>query len=509
MSRTMTIRRQVAGGFFAMAVMAVALGVLGYLGITSGKEAIYEIGVVRLPSVEALLEISVAQHEIDSAENALLSAGVRGNSTLSQRQLSVFDSAEEHFTKSWKIYEPLPQTPEEAITWKEFVPAWEAWWQDHQNYVAMVKDQIENPTDEGAAALDKMAIETIGVSFERAEKLLDKLVSINVTVAEETKVTQLASAEARVWMAKIGIFFALVLSALMSFLIVRRINSSLGKLSNELKASALQFSATAKEVSTSGQRLALGASDQAAAIQECTASLSKSTASATVTSQNIREAASAAMSAEKNCQQSNASILELTEAMSEIRRASEETAQIMKAIDEIAFQTNLLALNAAVEAARAGDAGRGFAVVAEEVRSLAQRSALAAKDTTERIQRSANIAERGGTVTKAVVTALDVIGSDVARSAALMIEVATATDEQTKELSHISNSMSTLDSVVQSNAAASEESAAAGEELAAQSKMLEVAVADLEVLVKGSTDVRTPVYDRAEETINDEHYIAV
>jgi len=148
----------------------------------------------------------------------------------------------------------------------------------------------------------------------------------------------------------------------------------------------------------------------------------------------------------------------LGKVMGEIKASSDETARILKTIDEIAFQTNLLALNAAVEAARAGDAGRGFAVVDEEVRNLAHRSADAARSTGGLIAQARQSSDQG----------------------------ATASRQQVVGVGEVTTAMTRLDSVTQGTAASAEESAAAGQEPNAQSRTVADAVQDLRRLTEGA-----------------------
>jgi len=167
----------------------------------------------------------------------------------------------------------------------------------------------------------------------------------------------------------------------------------------------------------------------------------------------------------------------MTEAMGEIKRSSNEITTVVKVIDEIAFQTNLLALNAAVEAARAGEAGRGFAVVAEEVRSLAQRSADAAKETTTMITEAAQRADAGVEIANAVSDALGDIVESTSQVNSLISEIATASGEQTNGLEQVNAGMGELDRVTQQNAASSEELAATAQETAGQCAALKAQVA--------------------------------
>jgi methyl-accepting chemotaxis protein len=168
-----------------------------------------------------------------------------------------------------------------------------------------------------------------------------------------------------------------------------------------------------------------------------------------------------------------------------IKESSDRTARIIKTIDEIAFQTNLLALNAAVEAARAGNAGRGFAVVAEEVRSLALRSAQAAKDTSSMIEESQHRAEQGVSASREVQELLQRIRGNVEEAGTMVREVAAASREQSRGVEQITQAVSQMDQVTQSNAASAEENAAASEELSAQATSLRDTVRTLSTLVMG------------------------
>jgi methyl-accepting chemotaxis protein/methyl-accepting chemotaxis protein-1 (serine sensor receptor) len=158
--------------------------------------------------------------------------------------------------------------------------------------------------------------------------------------------------------------------------------------------------------------------------------------------------------------------------MDEISASSDKIAKIIKVIDDIAFQTNILALNAAVEAARAGEAGMGFAVVADEVRSLAQRCAVAAKDTAGLIDESVRNSSSGQTKVNEIVQVMQAIADDSKRVRVLVDEVNLGSQEQARGIEQIGKAMSQMEHVTQSTAAIAEESASAAEELNAQSQAL-------------------------------------
>jgi methyl-accepting chemotaxis protein len=171
----------------------------------------------------------------------------------------------------------------------------------------------------------------------------------------------------------------------------------------------------------------------------------------------------------------------LSEAIEKIKLSSDKTAKIVKTIDEIAFQTNLLALNAAVEAARAGDAGKGFAVVAEEVRSLAMRSAEAAKNTADMIDESVDNAENGVALNQEVLKNLQEINERATRVSEVIMEIAAASEQQNEGIRQISGGIEQMNQITQHNAANAEESASAAEELSGQAYEMQSMVANFKL----------------------------
>ena len=183
--------------------------------------------------------------------------------------------------------------------------------------------------------------------------------------------------------------------------------------------------------------------------------------------------------------------------MDEITESSRRIADIIGVIDGIAFQTNILALNAAVEAARAGEQGRGFAVVASEVRSLAQRSAEAAKEIKSLIGASVDKVEVGSKLVGEAGQTMNDIVTQVQRVSDLISEISAATTEQTSGIGQVNDAVTQLDQMTQQNAALVEESAAAAESLRNQAQQLVGAVAVFKLLQGASSHSAQPVRQAA------------
>jgi len=169
-----------------------------------------------------------------------------------------------------------------------------------------------------------------------------------------------------------------------------------------------------------------------------------------------------------------------------IKESSDRTAKIVRTIDEIAMQTNLLALNAAVEAARAGEAGRGFAVVAEEVRSLASRSAQAARTTADLIGEAVRNSEDGVAISREATASFARIAEGARKVNELIAEIATASQEQALGIRQVGDAVGQMDKVTQQNAANAEESASAAEELSSQATELRTMVSRFRLPAKSA-----------------------
>ncbi|OGP50462.1 MAG: hypothetical protein A2Y79_06085 [Deltaproteobacteria bacterium RBG_13_43_22] len=290
----------------------------------------------------------------------------------------------------------------------------------------------------------------------------------------------------------------MVITFFMAVMITRSITKPINQVVEGLSDSAEQVASASGQVASSSQSLAEGASEQAAGIEETTASIEEMSSMTKHNADNADLANTMMIETSRVVDQANRSMSELTRSMMEISTASEETAKIIKTIDEIAFQTNLLALNAAVEAARAGEAGAGFATVADEVRNLALRAADAAKNTSDLIEGTVNKIKNGSEIVGKTNEAFAKVAAGAKKMGDILGEINSASYEQAQGIEQVNKAITEMEKVVQKNAANAEESASASEEMNAQAETLKGFVGQLASLVGGKRRVD---YIKEEEKI--------
>ncbi len=263
------------------------------------------------------------------------------------------------------------------------------------------------------------------------------------------------------------------------------ISKSIGTLSSRLHKSGEQVNGAIHQLSLAGQNLSESASSSAASLEETVASLEEMSSMVKMNSENAKQAATLSATTSEAAVKGEREMVALLNSMKEISDSSKKIEEIINVIDDIAFQTNLLALNASVEAARAGEQGKGFAVVAEAVRTLAHRSAVAAKDITDLIKESVEKIERGTVNADRSGEVLKIIVQSVKKVSDLNLEISTASEEQSAGIQQISKAMNQLDASVQTNAASSEEIAGTASEISSQAKVMKGATDEMSLFVYG------------------------
>lgn len=323
------------------------------------------------------------------------------------------------------------------------------------------------------------------VWFDSMTRKINLLKDVEDKLAEDVnhRASSLSEQARRSLIAMVATMLAvtLLISAAIYF-IIRSITLPIRRVIDGVSMGSEQVMSASHQIASASQQMAEGSTEQASSLEETSSALEEMSAMTQQNAGNANQADASMKAAATLVETSVTAMKRMSRAIDQIQNSSRETAKIVKTIDEIAFQTNLLALNAAVEAARAGEAGKGFAVVAEEVRNLAQRSAEAARHTTDLIEESQQNAASGVQVAEEVERTLTGIQDSAQKVASLVSEIAAASDEQAQGVKEINSAVGQVDMVVQSNAANAEESASASQELSSQAQRLMEMVGNLKAI---------------------------
>lgn len=327
--------------------------------------------------------------------------------------------------------------------------------------------------------------------FDTITKKIDLMKEVETRLAADLNAmadSHIQSDRQSLFSTSVSALIVIVLTMLMAAYLSSLIVGSLTRISDDLTGGAEEVTSAAGHVFSVSQSLADGASNQAATIEQTSASMIEISAMTKQNAENVGQTDRLISDARKVIDAANDSMGLLIKSMGEIAQASEETSHIIKTIDEIAFQTNLLALNAAVEAARAGEAGAGFAVVADEVRNLAMRAAGAAQNIAELIEGTVQKVQAGSSLVAVTSQSFREAADSTAKISMLMSEIAVASREQATGIEQVNLGVAELDTTTQQNAAIAEETASASEELHAQAGQMKETVRTLNLLVRGRAD---------------------
>ncbi len=251
---------------------------------------------------------------------------------------------------------------------------------------------------------------------------------------------------------------------------MRKINRKLNSTLSNLNRSSLGVESGAEQVSAASMSLSQGATEQAASIEELSATINVIAENVKANAKEAAKARTMTNEAGAEMGEANAKMEALVKAMGDINESSENVKNIVKTIEDIAFQTNILSLNAAVEAARAGEAGKGFAVVADEVRNLASKSAKAAQNTTELIEGTVEAIRNGSDLVREVAESMENVSDKAAEVARINDKISYSAEEVADSVAQVVQGVEQISTVVQTNSAISEETASSAEELSAQAQ---------------------------------------
>ena len=517
MFKNLLIKWKLAALVGVMMAALIVVGVTGYAGIATVGSSVNEIGVVRLPSIQGLLQMSEGQTAVAAGT---LSAAIYENNYQAQDK---FREAQQLRAKAWasidsgrKLYEPLPQTPEETVLWQRFQGEWAAW-KSSDDKVGSVLDALAKNGDEQTqkdlfADFYKQYLDSRGL-FARAEASLNQIIALNNKVADGSVKdggdAVVRSESLMVALALIASIIGVACAAFITRAITRPIieavkvaqtvasgdltsrivvstteetgqllqalhdmNASLVSIVGQVRGGTETIATASTQIAVGNLDLSSRTEEQASSLEETASSMEELTSTVRQNADNAQQANALARTASGVAVKGGAVVAQVVGTMESINSSSNKIVDIISVIDGIAFQTNILALNAAVEAARAGEQGRGFAVVASEVRNLAQRSASAAKEIKTLIGASVEQVSAGSKLVAEAGSTMDEIVASVQRVSDIISEITAASSEQSAGIDEINRAIGQMDAVTQQNAALVEEAAAAAESMQNQAHKL-------------------------------------
>jgi methyl-accepting chemotaxis protein len=510
--RNLTIGQRLAMAFTVLLLLLLATGLAGIRSTQRVNDSVLDLSENWLPSVQVLSDLRASANAARRVALTRLSAGDDATRERLKALRDEYMSA--RMPPLLARYEKLISSPDELKAYEAFGRQWQAY--------ARAEGDVQALLDGGAARLAdarNLASGDAATAFDAALAGIGELVDINLKGSDGAAAKARAGYRDALLFAAGLLATALLIGIALAVFISRSIVVPLaqavqvaetvaaGDLTSQpdtqgrdeaaavLKALAAmndRLSAVVRQVRDSSDSIATGSSEiatgnadlsqrteeQAGNLEQTAASMEELVSIVRSNSESAQQASSLAGSTAEAATQGGSVVARVVDTMQEIAHASGRIAEIIGVIDGIAFQTNILALNAAVEAARAGEQGRGFAVVASEVRSLAQRSADAAKEIRSLIGANMSKVEQGTSQATQAGTSMETILTQVVRVRDLVGEISGASIEQTKGIAQLGDAVTQLDRVTQQNAALVEQSAAAAESLRYQAQALSVLVAN-------------------------------
>ncbi|MDD0837052.1 methyl-accepting chemotaxis protein [Curvibacter sp. HBC61] len=525
--RNFKIGTRLGLGFGLMLLLLMLVGGAGMLEIRKVNANANELGTNWLPSIKALGEVRTAINEV---RRVTLRHVLEDTPELKKSQMERHDRVlATRIPEAFASYEKLISSPEERQMWNTVKERWNA-------YVEIDKKvlSLSASGDAGEREARKISTTDAGRAFLSTDEALQKSIALNSDGAVQS--TQQAAADylRSVQMTMVLIGLALVVGAALAVVLTRSITSPIdeavqvaetvaaGDLTSTIHIDGRDEAATlllalqhmndrlvdvvsqvrhsSDSIATGSAEIATGNADlsqrtesQASNLQQTAASMEELTSTVKTNADTAQQANRLATEASHAAEKGGEVVGQVVQTMQEISAASNKISDIIGTIDGIAFQTNILALNAAVEAARAGEQGRGFAVVASEVRSLAQRSAEAAKEIKTLIGGSVEKVEAGTRLVDEAGQSMTEIVTQVKRVGSLISEISNASHEQSSGIAQVGDAVNQLDQVTQQNAALVEESAAAADSLRNQAARLAEVVSAFKLAAGAGLTVAEPL----------------
>jgi methyl-accepting chemotaxis protein len=497
------IAKKLILAFIAVLMLTTILGVFSIIQLTKVNQASTDISTNWLPSIRTLMDLKVSLSRIRGAQFQRLLPSGGADPAAKAKQIT---AQLNEFKRLQALYETQISEPGERVIYPKLQKDAAAFIASNEKFFKLaLAGQVEEATTELQGASSD--------SYRLLLDELDALTKINndgSALSDATADVELA--KARNWIIGLlagslivglglAVFMARIISAPLNRAVavakqvaegdltakieatsedetgqlmhsLKAMNDNLLRIVGEVRVGTDTIATASSQIASGNLDLSSRTEQQASSLEETASAMEQLTATVKQNSDNAKQANQLAVSASEVAIQGGTVVGEVVDTMQAINDSARKIVDIISVIDGIAFQTNILALNAAVEAARAGEQGRGFAVVASEVRSLAQRSAAAAKEIKTLIDDSVEKTGRGSKLVESAGVTMTEVVTSVKRVTDIVAEISSASQEQSTGIEEVNRAITQMDEVTQQNAALVEEAAAAAQSLQDQAQAL-------------------------------------
>jgi len=473
MKKRVNVTRRLAIGFASLVVVLCCVGGVTSIVMRQADRATFDISHAYLP------ELKVAT----AFEREVLNARINFIYHVTIQKPGTLEKGWERFHNAQALM-PTLQEMSQKPQLPELRSATEQLGRDLKEYDRQLRTILEcvktghNRGDAYVGVLNEWA--------RLGNKMVDSAAGLEkdaATLAGDESIRQSEQLKRTVSLTLGGCVLAILLAVVIAVSLTRGIRRVLTRSIGALRQAIRTIADASQQVAESSRSLGQGATEQAAAVEQTSASCQEISSMARQSSDGGRLMLERMKHSEHASESGLTALEQMLASVTEVTAASESVSKIIKVIDEIAFQTNILALNAAVEAARAGDAGMGFAVVADEVRNLAQRSAAAAKETSDLIGRSVQVTAASRTQVDRVASIMREVAAAAVAAKNIAEQVGSSSAQQTAGLEHMATAMTQIETVTQRVAAGAEETSAAATEIASEARSMNDIAADLASLI--------------------------